>query len=283
MAWLGERAAANWFWCSVCAFLLFAAIEAVRPDCRHRTAPLPRWLTHMGVYAAGMLLASAVLPAFVYALVTDRTHEAATGPFASIEAVGGPWAVLLTGLVGIDLLIYWAHRLEHRVHLLWRFHAVHHADPQMDVSTALLHHPAAYLFTAGLVGFTMLSLGLPAWVFPVYALCEVSIGAFQHVATPIPDAFERCVRWVLVTPGMHQAHHSANPAHHDTNYANVLSIWDRLFGTYLALDAAERACIHFGIAPDYAGHGLTGILTRPFRIRAGAAGSGEARAPQPVD
>lgn len=129
----------------------------------------------------------------------------------------------------------------------------------------------------------MLRLGLPAGVFPVYALREISIGAFQHVATPIPDAFERRVRWLLVTPGMHQAHHSADPAHYDTNYADVLSIWDRLFGTYLALDAAERARIWFGIAPHYAGHGLTGILTRPFRIRAGAAGSNEARGPQPVD
>ena len=98
MGWLGERTAANWLWCSVCAFLLFAAIETLRPDDRTRTGPLPRWLSHLGLYAADMLLASAVLPAFVFALVTDRTHEAAIGPFAFLEAVGGPWAVLLAGL-----------------------------------------------------------------------------------------------------------------------------------------------------------------------------------------
>ena len=280
MAWLGERAADNWYWVSIGVFLLAAFIEALRPDHRVRRPILGRWLPHMAVYAAGLVLSSAALPAFYYALTIDRSHSEATGLFGPVQAWAGPWAVLAAGLIGIDLLVYWAHRLEHRVTLLWRFHAVHHADPEMDVSTALLHHPIAYVFTAGLVGCTMLTAGLPAWVFPVYALFEITAGVFQHVATPIPDGFERRIRWLLVTPGMHQAHHSADPSHYDTNFANVFSVWDRVFGTYLALDASARNQIEFGIAPDRAGHGLLGILTRPVRI---ASRSAHARAPQAIE
>lgn len=282
MAWFGERAAANWYWLSSAAFVAFAVVESLKPDHRVRSRVGSRWLGHMAVYAVGIVTTSTVLPVFFATMAIGRPYTEATGLFRPVEAAGGPWAVLAAGLLSIDLLLYWVHRLEHRFEILWRFHAVHHADPDLDVSTALLHHPVITLFTGALVGGTMITLGLPAWVLPVYALFEITVGAFQHVATPISDGFERRVRWLFVTPGMHQAHHSADPAHHDTNYANVLSVWDRLFGTFLALDASERAQIRFGIAPDGAGHGLAGILTRPFRISRRADCSGKTGTAQPV-
>lgn len=266
-AWLGERAASGWYWMSILAFIGFAALESRWPDRRSRAAPLPRWLAYMGIYAADLALCSVALPGLVFALVADRLHPDGQGLYTPLQHWGGGLAVLAAGLLSIDFLIYWLHRLQHRAGPLWRFHAVHHADQDMDVGTALLHHPVAYLLVAGVVGITLLSLGLPAWVFPVYGLFEVAGGAFQHVATPIPDRFERALRWVIVTPGLHQAHHSDDPRHHDTNYANVLSVWDRLFGTYLALDATERDAIRFGVRPGPALEGVIGILTYPARFR----------------
>ncbi len=276
MGWLGERAAASWYWVAVGSFLLVAAIESVRPDRRARAATLPRWLAHLGVYTASLLLGSAVLPSVVFALVTDRVRAEAAGVFAPIEAWGGPLAVLVAGFLAIDLIIYWMHRLEHRVPLLWRLHAVHHADPDMDVSTTLLHHPLAYVLTAGVVGFTLMGLGLPGWVFPVYAVFEVAAGAFQHVAAPVPDRLDRALRWLIVTPGMHQMHHSADRAHHDTNYASVLSLWDRLFGTFAVLDADARAGLQYGVAPAPAGHGFVDVMVQPFRRVSGEPGPAQA-------
>ena len=285
MPHLLEWATGHWALLSVVAFLGFAAIETVRPDRRPRPDATGRWITHLGIYAADLVLGSTILPWIVLALIADASGPYPTRLFAVLDSRAGSWAVLAVGLVMIDLLIYWAHRLQHRFHVLWRFHAVHHADTEVDVSTALLHHPLAYLGVACGIGLVMHGLGMPAWVFPVYGLFEITFGAFQHVATPVPDRFERAVRWLLVTPGMHQVHHSAEPAHFDSNFANVLSVWDRLFRTYRVLDAAARDRIRFGVDPDGspAPRGPLQVLAMPFRMRRpGAtldAALGEARAP----
>ena len=273
---LAAWAADKWYWVSITAFLVFAVIEVIRPDRRERTGITRRWLGHMGIYATDTLLGSAALPPFAFALVTNHAHVEAQRAFAPVEAWGGPWAVLMAGMLGLELLIYWAHRIQHRVYPLWRFHAVHHADTAMDVGTNFLHHPVAYLVTGAFTGFILLSLGMPAWVFPVYALFEVASGAFQHVATPIPDRFERVVRLLLVTPGMHQVHHSADPAHHDSNYANILSVWDRLFGTFMVLDAASRERLRFGVDGTAPMRHPVDSLLLPVRMRSGEPGAAEA-------
>ena len=278
METLAARASANWFLLSSVAFLLFAALEVFRPDCRERTRVTRRWLGHVSIYTLNAVLGSAALPPFAFALVTDHAHVEAQRAFAPIEAWGGPWAVLIAGMAALEVLVYWAHRIQHRWHPLWRFHAVHHADEAMDVGTTLLHHPVAYLVTGAFTGFILLSLGMPAWVFPVYALFEFAGGVFQHVATPIPDRLERIVRLLLVTPGMHQVHHSADPAHHDSNYANVFSVWDRLFGTFVVLDAAAREHLRFGIGGPPPVGGPVGSLLLPLRVR-----SGEPGAAQPIE
>lgn len=289
---LGELAATYWHWWSIAMFLVFAAVESARPDHRARGGTLSRWLTHMGSYVMCMAFSSAALPPFLFMLLTHQADDGPLRAFAAVNAWGGPGAVLVLGLLGIDVMGYWAHRIEHSVQVLWRFHAVHHADPEMDVSTTLLHHPIAYLMTAGFIGTIMLALGVPAWVFPIYALFEVAGGAFQHIATPIPDWFERAACRVLVTPGMHQAHHSDDPAHFNCNLGGVLSVWDRMFGTFLLLDGAARERIRFGIGqvpgttlgqPGSKEHGPYGVLTLPFRMRLGAAASGEPGAAQPLN
>ena len=217
---LAAAATANWALVSVVAFLLFTALETVRPDRRDRPHTTPRWLGHFGIYVTDLVLSSSLVPWALLALLVDRGEVHGVRLFGPVEALGGPWAVLVAGLLAIDLFLYWAHRIQHSVSWLWRFHAVHHADTEMDVGTALLHHPVAYLGVALTVGLVMHAAGMPSWVFPVYGLFEVTAGVFQHVATPVPDRFERAVRWLLVTPGMHQVHHSVDPAHHDRNFAN---------------------------------------------------------------
>ena len=280
---LVEAAGRNWALISVVVFLAFTALETLRPDRRSRPHTTGRWLGHFTVYVADLVLSSSLLPWVLLGLLADRSATLGVRMFEPIEASGGPWAVLAAGLVCIDLLIYWTHRLQHAVPVLWRFHAVHHADTEMDVSTALLHHPIAYLGVALIVGLVMHAAGMPAWVFPVYGLFEVTAGAFQHVATPVPDRFERALRWLMVTPGMHQVHHSIDAAHHDRNFANVLSVWDRLFGSLHVASEAERATIRFGVEPytEARHRGLWWMLSMPFRMgpfRAGRRGSGEAGA-----
>lgn len=265
---LAAAASRHWALVSVIVFLVFVALETVSPDTRSRPQTTERWLTHFAIYVGDLVLSSTVLPWVFLALAADRDGLQGVRLFAPVEALGGSWAVLAIGLVAIDLLVYWVHRLQHAVPWLWRFHAVHHADTEMDVSTALLHHPIAYLAVALNAGLVMYAAGMPAWVFPIYGLLEVTVGAFQHVATPIPDRFERAVRWLLVTPGMHQVHHSVEVRHFDRNFANVLSMWDRLFGTLHLANTPERERIRFGVEPHTGPQhrGLVWLLTMPVRI-----------------
>lgn len=265
---LATAASEHWALVSVLVLLAFVAIETIWPDGRLRPDTTGRWLTHFAVYIADLVLSSTVAPWVLLGLLADQGGLQGVRLFAPVEAAGGPWVVLAVGLVAIDFVVYWMHRIQHAVPFLWRFHAVHHADTEMDVSTALLHHPLAYLAMAIVAGLVLYAAGMPAWVFPVYGLFEVTVGAFQHVATPIPDKFERAVRWLLVTPGMHQVHHSADARHYDQNFANVLSVWDRLFGTLHWADAAERKGIRFGVEP-YTGpehRGLVWVFTMPARM-----------------
>ena len=138
-----------------------------------------------------------------------------------------PVAFVLAFLLA-DLLRYWSHRLRHRSALLWRFHAVHHAQERLNPLTEHRVHPVDLLVHYAVFGLAFALLDVP-WG----AVALVSVVAMVH--TRLYHASLRTdygpLRHVLVTPQSHRIHHSADPAHHDTNFGTIFSIWDRLFGT----------------------------------------------------
>ena len=263
-----ERIAANWHWVPLTAFLLFAVIETVRPDQRKRQPVLGRWSMHISMQALGLLLVSMIAPWVMFGVAVEHGNGRSFGVFAGIEAATGAGGVLLSGALALDFLIYWMHRLQHGTPVLWRFHAVHHADQDMDVSTTFRHHPVATIMVAVTLAAILLKLGMPAWVFPMYGLSEAALTTFQHLASPIPDRLERSARLLLITPGLHQVHHSLDPKHFDSNFGNLLSVWDRLFGTYMPLDAAAREQMRYGVEPYTTPECRNPLwsLTMPFRM-----------------
>ena len=150
-------------------------------------------------------------------------------PLTLLEAHAGDGPVLLAGVLAIDLYIYIVHRLQHIVFVLWRFHVVHHADTAVDASTALRHHPLEYLVNAVIVNLLFALLGLPLWVVACYGVISLSVALFQHTNVRLPAWLETTLDLVIVGPALHRAHHSSDPAHHNFNFGNVFTIWDRLF------------------------------------------------------
>lgn len=141
-----------------------------------------------------------------------------------------------TGLamLGLDLTGYALHRLYHRWPLAWRAHRVHHSDPDVDVSTAYRFHPFEVAGTS-LVGVGVTAaLGVPAEAAMVYytVLAVWSMG--QHAAVSWPLAVDRALAGVLATPAVHRVHHARHLPETDTNFGALLSVWDRLFGTWRA-------------------------------------------------
>ena len=151
--------------------------------------------------------------------------------FAAGHALGlrPAWWNMALDLVVLDLWIYAWHRLNHALPLLWRFHEVHHLDEMLDTSTALRFHFGEVVISAVVrAGVTWL-LGVPFATVLVFETLVVLAALFQHSNLKLPPAIERSLSLVIVTPSIHWMHHHARREDTDSNYATILSVWDRIF------------------------------------------------------
>jgi sterol desaturase/sphingolipid hydroxylase (fatty acid hydroxylase superfamily) len=154
---------------------------------------------------------------------------------------------LLAGFLLLDLLHYLIHRLEHAVPYLWRIHALHHSDPDVDVTTAVRHHPIEILFTSATYWLAVLVLDVPAVAAVSHALAVFAAAALQHGNVRLPAPVETWLQPLLVTIDTHRIHHSVAVEEANSNYGAVFSVWDRLFGTYRRITRAQQDRLVFGV------------------------------------
>jgi len=149
-----------------------------------------------------------------------------------LRHVQAPWQLeAMVGFLVIDLLMWLQHWVQHKVGVLWRSHRVHHTDLDLDFSTALRFHPfeACYVFIAR--GLAVAVFGVPIVGALVYEIVLDVSSTLVHSNLPVPPRLDALLRRVLVTPEVHRIHHASGPSM-ERNYASVLSVWDRIFGTY---------------------------------------------------
>ena len=155
------------------------------------------------------------------------------------------WFFLFLGLALFDLLgAYLPHFLEHKLKFIWKFHLIHHTDTWVDTTTANRHHPGEsvirFIFT--LLGVVI--VGAPMWLVFLYQSLSVVFSQFNHANMPLPKKIDKWLSYVIVSPDMHKVHHHYKLPYTDSNYGNIFSLWDRLFGTFSYL---EREKIIYGI------------------------------------
>nr|WP_308446179.1 sterol desaturase family protein [Roseovarius pelagicus] len=154
--------------------------------------------------------------------------------------------VILTVLI-FDFAIWAQHLITHKVPILWRLHRVHHADRDIDVTTAIRFHPVEIALSMLLkIGLVYL-LGPPAIGVIAFEIILNGTAMFNHANLRLPLWLDTVLRYVLVTPDMHRVHHSDIRAEHDSNYGFALSIWDRMFGTYIPQPAAGHDGMTIGL------------------------------------
>ena len=203
-------------------------IEALAPLYHFRAGRMRRSLPNLGLTLTTVAL-NLLLGIGAAALVAwSSRHGVGLLPTLDLPA----WAALAVGVVSLDLAAYWAHVLLHRVPFGWRLHRVHHSEPEVDVTTALRQHPGETVWRVAFQLATTIALGAPLWVVVLYLMASTANAQLEHANVRLPERLDRVLRLVFVTPNMHKTHHSRAPDETDTNYANLLSIWDRLFGTY---------------------------------------------------
>ncbi len=171
----------------------------------------------------------------------------------------------LAALVVMDYTFYVWHILLHRVPGLWRFHAVHHADLDLDTSTALRFHFGEILLSVPWRAAQVLIIGLSPLTFSLWQVWFAACIMFHHSNVRLPIRWERLFNRLLVTPRMHGVHHSNMEAETNSNWSSGLTCWDWLHGT-LRLDVPQEK-IQIGLPAFQDAHalGLPAILAMPFR------------------
>ena len=160
------------------------------------------------------------------------------------------WIELLLSIAVLDLIAqYGVHFVLHKVPVLWRLHIVHHSDKNVDVTTGTRHHPIDFIVRELFALVAVVLMGMPIAFYFFYRILSVLFTYWTHANLRLPLWLDKGLSFVIVTPNMHKFHHHYELPWTDSNYGNMLSIWDRLFGTFVYGDTSE---IQYGV--DLADH-----------------------------
>ena len=247
-------------------FALFASLEALAPR-RARSQPRSaRWFTNLSIVVLDTLALRALAIALPL-LAVGATVDAGRMGWGLFNALDWPlWLEVVLAILILDLAIWAQHLVTHKVPILWRFHRVHHADRDFDVTTALRFHPVEILASMMLkIGLVYL-LGPAALAVLLFEIILNGTAMFNHSNLRLPLWLDRAVRLVLVTPDMHRVHHSIHRHEHDSNYGFALSVWDRIFRTYRPKPEAGHDLMTVGLEwQDERPSRLGWALMLPFR------------------
>lgn len=218
----------------------------------------------------GLAIFNAALLMGLGYLFEGATEWAYTQSFGLLNLTPLPTGIhWVAAIVGIDVWQYAWHRLNHRLPFLWRFHAVHHADAEMDASSGLRFHTVEMLlsFLVRLAIVPLLGITLPELL--LYEVISLPVILFQHSNVRISARLDQCLRWLIATPRMHYVHHSRLRAETDSNYTSLLSVWDRLFGSFQLRSKPEEISLGLEGYDESEWRRLSGMLLAPFKRHRG--------------
>ena len=176
------------------------------------------------------------------------------------------WSYIFLGVLLLDFFgAYLAHLVEHKVKPLWMVHLVHHTDHKVDTTTANRHHPieSVIRFTFTLLG--VFAVGTPIAIVMLYQALSLIFTQFTHANIKLPKAVDKLISYVLISPDMHKIHHHYRLPYTDSNYGNIFSIWDRVFGTYMYM---EREKLVYGVdvfPNEIKNSNISELLKQPFQ------------------
>jgi len=195
---------------------------------------------HAGVNL--VFLATTLVLNLIFGIFTIKVCSYVTEHhFGLLNLVEWPlWVEIVIGLLLMDFFgQYLPHRLMHKYKYLWKFHMVHHSDTKVDVTTGTRHHPGEWLLREATAILGIFLVGVPVGLYFLYRGCAALFTHFNHANIRVPLWIDKPISWIFVSPNMHKAHHHYKRPLTDTNYSNIFSVWDRLFGTFAYADPRE--------------------------------------------
>jgi len=267
--------------CFAGIFLIMALLEAGLPRRGLKNGRVKRWPANWGLVLLDSLLVRLIFPIGGAGLAL-LAQEKGWGLFGLLGWQGVS-AGLVTFLV-LDLAVWFQHLVSHKVPVFWRIHRVHHADSEVDATTALRFHPIEILLSFVWKGLVIVALGGPVEAVVLFEIVLNASAVFSHANFRIPPGLDRLLRLAIVTPDMHRIHHSVLQRETDSNYGFYLSIWDRLFGTYVEEPEQGHEGMEIGLGPSLTprAHSFVFSLAIPFLRKSNRrAAAEEERPPAP--
>lgn len=232
----------------LCSFifliLMFMGLENIRPrrlpDKANRTRRINNiLLLILNIFAIRLIMPLAIFEVAV--LAADNN----LGLF-NVLPIPLFLNVVLT-LIIFDCLIYIQHVITHKINFLWQIHRVHHTDLEVDVTTGIRFHPLEIIFSMIYKIIAVLLLGPVAFAIILYEILLNGAALFTHSNVLLSSRLDSVLRVIFVTPDMHRIHHSVLRQETDSNFGNILSVWDKLFKTYRAAPAAGYDKMRLGL------------------------------------
>jgi sterol desaturase/sphingolipid hydroxylase (fatty acid hydroxylase superfamily) len=236
-----------------------ALLETAVPMCAARPSKHGRRAANLGLtalsFASNWLLASCAAMAAL-----------ALRPAGLLARLAWPaWLEIITGVIVLDFSVgYLSHRTLHMWPLMWRFHQIHHSDPFVDVTTTYRTHPVETVWRFLFAIVPVWILGIPAQAVVVQRLLQAANGVIEHANIRLRPPLDRVLSLVWVTPNVHKIHHSRAVQETNSNYANLLTLYDRLLGTYTPADRAAAVVYGLDAADPATIRSFAGLLAMPF-------------------
>jgi len=266
--------------CTLGVFTLMAVLEGRHPRRKRSFPRRQRWPNNLGVTLLDALLARIVLPTSAIGLaVIAESYRLGFFNRADLPA----WLEIVGAIILLDLAIYGQHVLFHYVPMLWRFHRMHHADLDLDVTTGTRFHPVEILLSFGIKFVVVGAVGASPLSVLIFEVLLNATSLFNHSNLRLPRGLEWLLRCFVVTPDMHRVHHSILSRETNSNFGFNLPWWDRLFRTYRAQPEAGHDGMTLGLDRfrDPEELRLGRMLTQPFRDDGSNSSEGNERPIQP--
>lgn len=241
--------------------LIMGAWEALFQRKRLMDSKPKRWLNNLGLVAASNLILQL---GFIMLPVTFAAFAQSKGMGIFNQLSLPVWANWIATVIIFDFIIYLQHVLFHFVPVLWQLHQVHHSDLDIDVTTAIRFHPIEIILSVLIKLVTVAAFGFPPGAVLLFEIVLNAAAMFNHANIYIPNAIDKIIRLLIVTPDMHRVHHSVVIDESNTNFGFSLSIWDRICGTYQAQPNAGHDDMTIGLTYAKKPKSLIQLLIMPF-------------------
>jgi len=245
-------------------FAVMAGLELVAPRRALTVSKRLRWVSNIGIVVINTAIARLILPMAPVAFAAMCSGNG-WGLFNLLDLP--LWAEVVLVLVLMDLAIWLQHVMVHFVPLFWRLHRLHHTDLDYDVTTGVRFHPLEIVLSLAIKFAVIVLIGASPVAVLLFEVILNAMSMFNHANVRLPLGLDAVLRWLFVTPDFHRVHHSILKAETNSNFGFNLSIWDRLFGTYIAQPERGHGTMTIGldIFRDPSEQRLDKMLTQPVR------------------